>query len=655
LLEGWVLVTLNMMIQMKTVRIIILFLVSCSAVWTQTLNPDSTKTYQLGEVVVTATRSPISIKDSPSPVEVIDLQTIEHANGSTVADVLENYSSVFLKDYGADAALKTVSLRGTASEHLLVLVNGSRINSLQNGLVDFSLLPLTDVERIEIVHSGSSALYGADALGGVVNILTRRPSSDLHFRAELGGGSFGLQRYALETQVRVGKIGLLGGYSSERGRDDFPFYPQGNVTSGSEERRINSDFFRRQAYVHANVDLDEHSLLTFSTQHVVADRGTPGDLRFQSDLARQNDNDVNILASYLDTQVEHVEFSVRTAFHYNLETYDDPTFGINSFYKTVFLNVNPQARARISAYQSLILGGELGQGVLFGNDFDGRVSRVQRSAYASNEFRFEFERPFLDRISLYQTLRYDNISDVDDALTPKIGVNVRALKEGDLRLRSSFGWNFRAPSFNDMYYRGFSNPNLKPERSTSFDVGLLTTLQSWGEHTFELTYFHLRTKDRILFDPTAYLPVNIGEATSTGLEGRYQGDFLEKMIGLTLSYTLADARKANRDSDTDPSYDKQLPYVPSNVATLNLTFRFEPVVLSVTHSFVGRRYTTADNSKWLSPYHLTNANGVVTIPMSSRKLFAKAEVNNIFDKDYEVFQYYPMPGRNFRFTLGLEY
>jgi vitamin B12 transporter len=640
---------------MKSLWIVVVLLLPCPGVWTQTLIPDSTKTYRLGEVVVTATRSPISIKDSPSPVEVIGAQQLQYANGSTVADVLQNYCSVFVNTQGADAALKTVFLRGTSPANLLVLVNGSRVNSFQSGLVDFSLLTLKDIERIEVVQSGSSALYGADAVGGVVNILTRRPSPDFRWNAEVSGGSFGFQRYFLETQGRLGEFGLLGGYSSERGRDDFPFYIPNFVASGSTERRINSDFSRRQAYLHANVDLDEHSLLTFSTQYVVADRGTPGDLRFQSEFARQNDNDVNILATYVDAHVERVELTLKTAFHYNLETYDDPTSGINSFYKTVFLNVNPQARARISRFQSLILGGELGEGVLYGNDFDGRVLRVQRSAYASNEFQFELDRPLLDRISLYQTLRYDNISDVDDALTPKLGVNVRIFREGDLRLRSSFGWNFRAPSFNDMYYRGFSNPNLKPERSTSFDVGLLTTLESWGEHTIELTYFHLRTKDRILFDPATYLPVNIGEATSTGLEGRYQGHLLEKTIDVTLSYTLADARKANRDSDSDPSYDKQLLYVPANVATLNLAFLFEPVVLSVTHSFVGRRYTAADNSEWLSPYHLTNANVVVNIPMGSRRLFAKAEVNNIFDKEYEVFQYYPMPGRNFRITIGVEY
>jgi vitamin B12 transporter len=640
---------------MKIVRAVLLLVILCSVACSQNPQNDSAKTYQLGEVVVTATRSPISIKDSPSPVEVIDAQQLQNASGSTVADALQDYSSVFLKNYGADAALKTVSLRGTASEHLLVLVNGSRLNSFQNGLVDFSLLPLNDIERIEIVHSGSSALYGADALGGVVNILTRRPTSDLHWRAEVGGGSFGLQRYLLETQGRLGELGLLGGYSSERGRDDFSFHPRSLAGADLVSRRLNSDFSRRQMYFHGNLSTDENSLLTFSVQHVLADRGVPGNLQFPTQAARQNDKDVNLLVGYLDKHLEGVEITVNSAFHYNLETYDDPTFGINSYYKTVYLNVNPQAQVSVNRSETLILGGELGQGVLHGNDFDGRIERVQRSAYVSNEFQFDSDRPILDRISLYQTLRYDDISDVDNALTPKIGVNLRILKEGDCRIRSSFGRNFRAPSFNDMYYRGFSNPNLKPERSTSFDLGFLSTLHLCGEHTVELTYFHLNTENRILFDPTTYLPVNIGESKSTGLEARYQGHLLNRMIDLILSYTLADARKTNRSSDNDQSFNKQLLYVPENVATFNVLFRLEPVVFTLTQSLVGRRYITEDNQESLPSYSVTSANAVFIVPIDSRRLFVKAEVENVFDRGYEVFQYYPMPGRNFRVTVGFEY
>jgi vitamin B12 transporter len=640
---------------MKMVPAMFLIVVLCPAVRAQNQQIDSTKTYQMNEVVVTATRSTISIKDSPSPVEVIDIQQIQRTNGGTVADVLQDYSSMFLKNRGADASLKTVSLRGTASEHLLVLINGSRVNSFQNGQVDFSLLPLNDIERIEIVHSGSSALYGADALGGVVNILTRRPSSDLHWRAEVGGGSFGYQRYLLESQGQLGEFGLLGGYSSERGRDDYPFRSQTLTTEEPVAHRLNSDFLRRQVYLHGNFSTDESSLLTFSVQHVLSDRGVPGDLQFPTVAARQNDKDVNLLVGYLDKHIGGVEFTLNGAFHYNLETYDDPTFGIDSYYKTAFLNMNPQVRIFINRNQTLIVGGELGRGVLYGNDFDGRIARVQRSAYLSNELQFDSNRRILDRISLYQTLRYDDISDVDNALTPKVGVNLRILREGDVRLRTSVGRNFRAPSFNDMYYRGFSNPNLKPERSTSFDLGILSTLQSWGQHTFELTYFHLDMKNRILFDPVTYIPVNIGESKSTGLEARYQGHLLNRAIDLTLSYTLAEARKTNRSSESDPSYDKQLLYVPKNVVTFNLAFRLEPAVFSVTQSIVSRRYITEDNVASLPPYNVTSANAVISVPIDSRRLFVKAEVNNVFDRDYEVFQYYPMPRRNLRFSLGFEY
>lgn len=640
---------------MRVLPIVGALFILVSGVSAQQADSDTARTYKLKEVIVTATRSSISVKDSPSPVDVIDIRRVQNTNGNTVADVLQNYSSVFVRNYGASAALKTVSLRGTASEHLLVLVNGNRLNSFQNGLVDFSLIPLNDIERIEIVHSGSSALYGADALGGVVNILTRQASSSLRLRAEIAAGSFGFQRYFLESQGRVDRLGLLAGYSSERGRDDFPFHLQKGSLPDATMHRANSDFQRRQVYLHGNIETDDRSAITFSAQHVLADRGVSGSILFPTDVARQNDKDLSLLVGYLDSHLSSVEFNIKTAFHYNLETYADPTFLINSYYKNIFVNLNPQIQLLISKNERLIIGGELGRGLLYGNDFDGRISRMRKSMYVSNEIQFDFDRAYLDRLSLYQTLRYDDISDVDHALTPKFGVNLRLFKEGDVRLRASVGRNFRAPSFNDMYYRGFSNPNLKPERSTSYDVGVLAGGEYFGEHTIELTYFHLNTENRILFDPTTYLPVNIGKARSEGIEAKYQGHFLKRIIDLGLNYTLADARKINRNSDIDPSFDKKLLYIPKDVAAVTLSVLLEPLTLNFTHSLVGRRYIKEDNSESLPPYHLTHANIVLSAPIGSRKLFAKAEVNNLFDRDYEVFQYYPMPKRSYSVTLGAEY
>jgi vitamin B12 transporter len=89
-----------------------------------------------------------------------------------VVDVLRSSEGIFLKDYGPTASLKTISLRGMAAEHILVLYDGTRLNNFQNGLVDFSLLPMNNIDRIEIVRGGNSALYGADAIGGIINIIS---------------------------------------------------------------------------------------------------------------------------------------------------------------------------------------------------------------------------------------------------------------------------------------------------------------------------------------------------------------------------------------------------------------------------------------------------------------------------------------------------
>ncbi|MEK6570076.1 MAG: hypothetical protein AABZ61_01800, partial [Bacteroidota bacterium] len=102
-------------------------------------------------------------------------------------------------------------------------------------------------------------------------------------------------------------------------------------------------------------------------------------------------------------------------------------------------------------------------------------------------------------------------------------------------------------------------------------------------------------------------------------------------------------------------FDKQLLYVPRGVANMTVAVRFETLGLNISHSLVGRRYTKEDNSESLPSYRLTNANLILTIPVQGRKLFAKAEVSNLFDKDYEVFPYYPMPRRSYRLMLGIEY
>lgn len=623
----------------------------------QEVRIDSARTYRAAEVVVTATRSPLLEQDAPSPTEVLSTVQIQNANGTTVADALQYYTGALVRDYGAGASLSTVSLRGSASEHVLILVDGNRLSGFQNGLVDFSLLPTDNVSRVEILHGGASALYGADAVGGVINIITRPVSSDLRVNAGGSVGSYGFRRYSASAQGGYEGIALLAGFSREQGKDDYPFFLPGPNAQDTSLNRQDADYRKNEFYLNGKVRTDEYGSIDFAVQNVVADRGVPGPVTSPGDIsfARENDKNVNAHLAYRDRHIAGTEVSLNTGFQYSFETYIDPAYAMDSFYKNLLINVNPQVQTVISDDDRLTIGGEFVQGILEGNDFGVRIQRTQTSGYVSNEFTVQTDRPMFDRLLLFQTLRYDHCSDVGQALTPKVGMNLRVSHDGDIRVRASYGQSYRAPSFNDLYYIPFNNPELHPEHSSSFDAGIVASAETFGKHRVELTYFSVSTRDRIVFDPMSFIPVNIGKTVSHGIESSYSGVYFGGLVDVGLSYSYTDARKRNSASATDPTYDKRLVFIPSNLFKANVALNFAPCSINLFRIYAGERPVNEDNSILLPSYSLTSANVEAVMSLGSVKVSAKVEADNILNVRYQVYPGYPMPGTTYRFDLGVEY
>lgn len=641
---------------MKLFFIIVASLVIVSPLFTQQVDTDSSSLYLLNEVVVTATRSPIAAGDSPSQVTILNSRDIRSTNSSTLGGVFSQSGGLFVRQNGGGGSIATLSMRGGASEHLLVLIDGVRYSGFQNGLVDLNLLPVNTIDRIEIVHGGSSALYGADALAGVVNILTRESSGGSHFRTELGFGSFGRSRAVLEGESKLGILGFIAGYSRERGRDDYSFDVAG--TPDRSAVRTNADFAREQYYVQANVGIDDRSRLNVVIQDVASDRGSPGpfDPNFDSN-ARLFDENVHVSANYSRSDGQNLDWLIATAYDYGYETFDVPdvAFPYHTFYKNAALNVNSQLRWRPLLSQTLTIGGEFGQGGLEGPDFGSRVQRVEKAFYMLHEARFDLDRPMFNRFSFYTALRADHITDVDNAFTPKFGVNIRVASKGDLRIRSSIGRSFRAPSFNDLYFIGFSNPALTAEHSTSFDAGISAVISTGLRHSIGLTYFLLNTDDRILFDPVASMPVNVGKVRSSGVEIKYLLGLSGGSATFGLNYSYTAAVKLNSDSLNDPTFEKQLASLPKELLGASFSCAVGPVTLNGAFNFIGERFIAADNSQSLPAYRLTSFNIIWRSAIEPLKPVLKAEVSNVFDVDYQVFNQYPMPRRNYQLTLGLEY
>jgi outer membrane receptor for ferrienterochelin and colicins len=622
---------------------------------------DTTKIYHENEVVVTATRTAINPADASSSVQVISPEVLQRINGNSVADLLRTINGIYLKEYGAMGATKTLSLRGMSAENILILVDGNSINDPQNGIVDVNLLPLDAVDRVEILYGGASALYGSDASGGVINIMTRRAKEGVHTRVVREVGSYGEQRTAAEVQGRFAGIGIIAGATREFGYDDYPFTVNRQNLTDTVMNRQNSDYNRQQIYGSADMQVLDNIKINASVQYVKFDRGVPGPLTNITETARQNDEVFRSTFGSVWQTSDNVSLNLSGSYTRSNEQYYEPSLygATDLWYHENYYSINSHLAWSPIVEDQIVIGIDYQGGLLnadglsYGFPFLMSPTRFQKSVYLSNSYTWQHKAEWFDKVVFYQSVRADYYTDnFGNALSPKLGVNVRVHQPYDIHVRGSWGKNYRVPTFNDLYYPNYSNPNLNPEHSTNIDAGVIGNLEQSGKQTLQVTYFAAFTKDKIAYG-TDFLPYNIGKAENKGVEVRYEYHSSDNQFDAFFGVSFIDA--INTTSDTEAAYHKQLAYIPKSQGTFGISFLTELGRINVQHSVIGERYNNADNSNLLPAYSLTDVNIVKQISYSGFQLSVRCVVNNVFNANYQVMEGYPMPGRTFRLTLGIDY
>ena len=166
----------------------------------------------LEEVVVTASRYEESIMDTPVSIEVIDQEEIEGSNAQNVAELLDTYTGVYIKDNGSQVGTKSVKIRGASSDQVLVLFDGVPYNDNHNGGLDLSIISAANIEKIEIIKGPASVIYGANAMGGVVNIITKNIEDISVTKLDLGLGSENTNTYQLSHNEKIDDFGIYLSY-----------------------------------------------------------------------------------------------------------------------------------------------------------------------------------------------------------------------------------------------------------------------------------------------------------------------------------------------------------------------------------------------------------------------------------------------------------
>lgn len=657
----------------KIYYILIAFILYPAALFAQSGESDSVMTE---EILVTANRVKTSAMLSPGMIQVFRMKDISSLNGSKLSDALDMADAVFIRDYGFNSGLKTISINSSQSEHALVLLNGVKLNCPQNSQYDAGLLELDDISRIEVLKGGSSALYGTEAIGGVINIISDNSiSKPFSFTLKDEVGSYGLEKIFLKSMNRV-KTGVRSladislSYSNENARNNYD-YNYFNGFSNIIRQRDNSDY-RAQVF---NSDIsykpDTKSEIALFALYDYHNRGIAGvDLGYSYSSARQIDRNLISSLAYKRIINKSIGFSSDFNYKYSLMNYYDPmTFGLpqplNDFYKlNSFIH---SSTLNYSFNQNEInTGYELSYNTISSNETEDGIL-LQAGIFSAG--KIEIDKQIISKITLYPSVRYDYYSNVHkNVLSGKFGINIQPFEKINFTFKSSAGSNFRAPTFNELYWIGLGNKDLQPERSFSFDAGSYYGFHFLANNILEISYYSSNTIDRIVWAPDqngVWRPVNIGKVKAEGIDASLRSSFIINQrvsTEISVNYNFAKALKKDIDYPGDPTYNKQLVYLPQEYAKSSLMLSYRPpisflklIAFNLFYTFTGKRFEDLDNIKYVPYYELIDGNINVTFNLFKTETSVKFSVNNLADQGYQVISGYPMPLRNYKLQIGINY
>ncbi len=562
------------------------------------------------EVVITATRIEQSVAELPVTINVVKAEEIAASQAKNAGEALSLLPGVVIKTQGSWGALTSVRVRGATSTQVLVMVDGRPLNSAQSGTVDLTDIPVADVERIELLRGPGSSLYGAYALGGVINIITRKGGGPAKTEVSSAAGSLGASNYNLSHTGGEGKLA-------------YSF----NVEKASSDGFLPNSIYDADSYsARADLALDRNSSLTLSLQKLNATKGVSGSENWPTPFATQwNDN------SYISLRYDRSDGNgksfVNAFLHQNNLRYrdDDPFWPVDTRHDNNSLGLSLQRDSVLGSTGHLVYGLDWRQDNIDSLSL-GTHRAATKAAYVQGEMAAT------DRFMVIAGGRYDSHSIYGSRFSPRVGVTYRL---GGSLIRGSVGQGFRPPVFQDLYWNEppymIGNPNLRPEHSNAYELGLERKIFSTDAR---FTLFRQDIKNLIRWGDNGFgvwSPRNIDQARLQGFEVELARELHPGLSGF-VNYTWLDARNTLGNS--------RLPYSPENSAAAGLRFA------------EGRKLSGQLNARFIGKQtgSTTAISGYTKVDLRlARQLAGNIDlvlgIDNLFDIDYYEQDGYPMPGR----------
>ena len=578
------------------------------------------------DVVVSAEAAPEESATLGVAATVIGPEEIARSKATSVLDLLRTVPGLDVVQSGGPGTVTSLFLRGTASTQTLVLVDGAPLNSPYFGGTDLSAVSTANVERVEVVRGPFSALYGSEAIGGVVQIFTRKSADP---------GVSGNARFALgnaDAKEALGEIRFLEGVLS----GTFGF--RRSLSWGDQQ---NESFAGTTLSGALTAQLAEGTSVGVAVRRESGRTGVPTDGSAPTPQRSTWDDTTTIEVPLSLSLSENLSLSASVRYTRDTPSYADP----DSFFASSTTDAR-RVGGRVAA------AGTFGiHRVAAGVDYE-RTEVFSESTFGvaldgetTHTFAlFAEDRIALDGEKLVATagVRWDDHSAFGSAVSPRVTVAWRVTPS--TKVRAAGGSAFRAPSLGELYYPFSGNPDLQPERSTAWELGLEQTLAPGL--VGEVTGFWNDIRDLINYDGATNRDENIGHARTRGVEVAVRTAIGERAF-LRGSYTYLDAKDLDAGED--------LVRRPRHRASLTAGSGFgKGGSFNVMAMWVGNR-PDKDPVDFTTPITLPSYfrfDASITLPQLVWTLSPWARVTNLFGATYSEVAGFPAPGR--RFLAGLE-
>lgn len=619
----------------------------------------------LDQPVYTPFRREGTVREATQPVYVIDREQIESQGARTVDEALRFLPGVLSEGTtgGQLGAESGQFIRGSGSAQTLILLDGRPINEVGFfGAFDLSDFTTDAIEQIEVLPGGGSVLYGSNAIGGVINIITRAPLAEagIETTAGLDIGSFGYNSQVLQVRGNTGSTNWSLGYNRTDSENDFPF---SLTTTDFEDTRTNAEVLYNNLNFQLETNINERNRIRLGALYLTKDLGVPGGVPVPGSIAggfnalTTDDNQYTeqlLLDATYEADLGQANDSLLTA-----RVYGD-------FLDFTFQNPdNPFGSPTDDNVDQTSLGAQLqhawqfseNQNITYGIDYrnvqaenesvnldSGLVTTNYDDSINQTGIFARYQANLTPRFSLNAGIRQD-FNDLADGSFTSFNLGTRVGLSDTTNFRANFGRNFRVPTLADLFFAPFNNPDLDPETSLGFDVGLDQEIGDRG--LFRFTFYRTEIDDAINFDLATFTPQNIGRVESIGIETELNYQVFDDVFAFA-NYTWN--RPEIKDGPNPDDNGNSLPFTQAD--SFNLGIAYEPgdglylalLLHAISDVFVDRGNLEELDSRTMVDFKLR-------VPLSDSWAL-NASMDNIFDEQYEEFPGFPGVGRSIQ--LGVK-